>query len=176
MCRRQRLRFRVLVDRSLELTPRLTWSAVTSGAALLRRPGREVPLSKLASLVLDAAGYENRRYAMYLHRRVAAPVCFTVAAPVSNAMWPGAPFDDATPNRHIIHEEAAARVVEHPAHRVPRVPRGGRADRRGGRPAAFAAAQPPRSATAGGARRLPSRAVGGARSGAPTPAICRSAM
>ncbi|WP_030904480.1 cytochrome P450 [Streptomyces sp. NRRL F-5126] len=101
---RERLRFRVLVDRRLELTPKLTWSAVTSGAALLRAPGREAPLSKLASLVLDSATYQDRRYAMYLYRRVAAPVCFTVAALVTNALWLGAPFDDATPNRHIIHE------------------------------------------------------------------------
>ncbi|MGQ4513198.1 cytochrome P450 [Streptomyces sp. DW26H14] len=101
---RERLRFRVLVDRRLELTPKLTWSAVTSGAALLGRPGRQVPLSKLASLVLDSATFEDRRYAMYLYRRVAAPVCFTVAALVTNAVWLGAPFDDALPNRHIIHE------------------------------------------------------------------------
>ncbi|WP_329454309.1 cytochrome P450 [Streptomyces sp. NBC_01497] len=101
---RERFRFRVLVDRRLELTPKLTWSAVTSGAALLGRPGSQVPLSKLASLVLDSTTYEDRRYAMYLYRRVAAPVCFTVAALVTNAVWLGAPFDEDTPNRHIIHE------------------------------------------------------------------------
>ncbi|WP_250305079.1 cytochrome P450 [Streptomyces sp. A 4/2] len=97
-------RFRVLVDRRLELTPKLTWSAVTSGAALLRRPSHTEPLSKLATLVLDAAAYPDRRYAMYLYRRVAAPICFTVAALATNAVWLGAPFDDAVPNRHLIAE------------------------------------------------------------------------
>ncbi|MFD7918324.1 cytochrome P450 [Streptomyces sp. NPDC059740] len=100
----ERRRFRVLVDRRLELTPKLTWSAVTSGAALLPRPGAQVPLSRLAGLVLDADTYADRRYAMYLYRRVAAPVCFTVAALVTSAVWLGAPFDDTTPARHLIAE------------------------------------------------------------------------
>ncbi|WP_436844459.1 cytochrome P450 [Streptomyces canus] len=41
---------------------------------------------------------------MGIYRRAAAPVCFTVSTLVANALWLGAPFDDATPNRHIIHE------------------------------------------------------------------------
>lgn len=101
---RERLRFRVLVDRRLELTPKLTWSAVASGAALLGRPGNDVPLSKLAGLVLDSPSYGDRRYAMYLYRRVAAPVCFTVSALVTNALWLGAPFTDETSNNNIILE------------------------------------------------------------------------
>ncbi|MFJ5594682.1 cytochrome P450 [Streptomyces noursei] len=101
---RELLRFRVLVDRRLELTPKLTWSAVTSGAALLRRPDSTEPLSKLAALVLGATGFPDRRYAMYLYRRVAAPICFTVAALVTNAVWLGAPFDDSVPNRHLLAE------------------------------------------------------------------------
>ncbi len=100
----ERLRFRILVDRRLELTPKITWSAVASGAALLGRPGQSVPLSKLAALVLDSRTYDDRRYAMYLYRRVAAPVCFTVSALVTNALWLGSPFSDDTPNRNIILE------------------------------------------------------------------------
>jgi hypothetical protein len=98
------LRFRVLVDRRLELTPKITWSAVASGAAFLRPPRRDVPLSRLAALVLGSTSYADRRYAMYLYRRVAAPVCFTVSALVTNALWLGAPFADDVPNRSIILE------------------------------------------------------------------------
>jgi hypothetical protein len=101
---RERLRFRVLVDRRLELTPKLTWGAVAAGAAMLRRPGLGAPLSNLADLALTAETFSDRRYAMLLYRRVGAPVCFLVAALVTSAIWLGAPFDDDTPNRHIIHE------------------------------------------------------------------------
>lgn len=100
----ERLGMRVLVDRRLELTPKLTWSAVAAGAALFGRPGADVPLSQLAALVFEAENYAERRHAMYLYRRVAGPVCFTVAALVTNALWLGSPFDDAVSNRHIIHE------------------------------------------------------------------------
>lgn len=99
---RESLRFRVLVDRKLELTPKLTWSAVLAGAALFGNPG--TPLSNLADLVVTADGFAERRFAMYLYRRVAAPVCFTVAALVTNALWLGAPFDDRVTNRDVIHE------------------------------------------------------------------------
>ena len=101
---RERLRFRVLVDRRLELTPKLTWSAVAAGAALFAKPGPQVPLSRLASLVYDATTYDDRRYAMYLYRRVAGPVCFTVAALAINALWLGWPFGDDVPNRNILLE------------------------------------------------------------------------
>ena len=100
----ERARFRVLVDRRLELTPKLTWSAVAAGAALLGRPGEEAPLSNLAALVLEAESYADRRYALYLYRRVAAPVCFTVAALVTNALWLGSPFAEDVPDRHVLHE------------------------------------------------------------------------
>lgn len=101
---RERFRFRVLVDRRLELTPKLTWSAVASGAALFGRPGPHVPLSKLASLVFDARSYDDRRYAMYLYRRVAGPVCFTVAALATNALWLASPLDSDVSNRNILLE------------------------------------------------------------------------
>ncbi|MFJ4091344.1 cytochrome P450 [Kitasatospora sp. NPDC089913] len=97
-------RFRILVDRRLELTPKLTWMAVTAGTAMLGKPGTEIPLSNLAARVLDAETYDDRRYAMYLYRRVAGPICFTVAALVTNAVWLGAPFDDEVPNRDILLE------------------------------------------------------------------------
>jgi hypothetical protein len=101
---RERLRFRVLVDRRLELTPKLTWSAVAAGAAVFGEPGPDVPLSKLAALVYKAETYDERRFAMYLYRRVAAPVCFTVSALVTNALWLGSPFPDDVPNRDILLE------------------------------------------------------------------------
>ncbi|GGU70633.1 hypothetical protein GCM10010211_40410 [Streptomyces albospinus] len=46
-------RFRVPVDRHLDMTPKRTWSAVAPGAALLRRPRRAEPLSRLAAPVLE---------------------------------------------------------------------------------------------------------------------------
>ncbi|MFE2726497.1 cytochrome P450 [Kitasatospora sp. NPDC059327] len=101
---RESFRFRVLVDRRLELTPKLTWAAVASGTAMLGKPGSEVPLSNLAARVLNAEGYADRRYAMYLYRRVAAPICFTVSALVTNALWLGSPFDDGVSNRDVLHE------------------------------------------------------------------------
>ncbi|MFD6159938.1 cytochrome P450 [Nocardia sp. NPDC060256] len=97
-------RFRLLVDRRLELTPKLTWSAVTSGAALIGRTSQQRPLSKLATQVFQANGFRDRRYAMYLYRRVAAPVCFTVAALVTSALWLASPLDPETSNRNILLE------------------------------------------------------------------------
>ncbi|MFD5082953.1 cytochrome P450 [Kitasatospora sp. NPDC058406] len=101
---RESLRFRILVDRKLELTPKLTWMAVAAGTAMLGKPGTEIPLSHLAARVMEADSYADRRYAMYLYRRVAAPICFTVAALVTNAVWLGSPFDDDVPNRDILWE------------------------------------------------------------------------
>lgn len=101
---RERRRFRVLVDRRLELTPKLTWSAVTAGAAMFGRPDPEVALSTLARTVLEADTFAERRFAMYLYRRVAGPICFTVAALVTNAVWLGIPFDDDLPNEYILNE------------------------------------------------------------------------
>lgn len=97
-------RFRVLVDRRLELTPKLTWSAVTSGAALIGRTGSARPLSKLAEQVFRAGNLRDRRYAMYLYRRVAAPVCFTVAALVTSAVWLASPLPPEISNRNILLE------------------------------------------------------------------------
>ncbi|MFI9170051.1 cytochrome P450 [Streptomyces lincolnensis] len=98
-------RLRILMSRYLELTPKLTGSVIAVGAAL---PGWPKPgdsgLTGLAARVAEAVGYHDRRYAMGMYRRAAAPVCFTVSTLVANAVWLGAPFDNDTPNRHIIHE------------------------------------------------------------------------
>lgn len=99
-------RLRILMSRNLELTTKFTWSVIAAGAAFPRpfkaRPGAE--LTSLARMVTEATGYHNRRYAMGMYRRAAAPVCFTVSTLVANAMWLGAPFDDATSNRNILYE------------------------------------------------------------------------
>ncbi|MCX4746215.1 cytochrome P450 [Kitasatospora sp. NBC_01287] len=101
-------RLRVLMSRNLELTTVLTWSVIAAGAAL---PGRARPnagpnagRTALAGLVADATNYQDRRYAMGMYRRAAAPVCFTVSTLVANALWLGAPFDEGVSNRNIIHE------------------------------------------------------------------------
>ncbi|WP_409462393.1 cytochrome P450 [Amycolatopsis sp. GA6-003] len=101
---REQRRFRVLVDRRLELTPKITWAAVAAGAALWGRPAPEVALSTLARMVLEADSYEQRRFAMYLYRRVAGPVCFTVAALVTNALWLSSPLDDDVPTEYVLNE------------------------------------------------------------------------
>ncbi|AZM56161.1 cytochrome P450 [Streptomyces sp. WAC 01529] len=97
-------RLRVLMDRTLELTPKLTWTVIAVGAALpgALRPG--APVTEIAGLTADAANYGDRRYAMGLYRRAAAPVCFTVSTLVASAYWLGAPFDEETPNEHILYE------------------------------------------------------------------------
>ncbi|WP_371602576.1 cytochrome P450 [Streptomyces sp. NBC_01220] len=97
-------RLRVLMDRALELTPRLTWSVIAAGAALPGRLRPGAPASAIAQLTAEAENYGDRRYAMGLYRRGAAPVCFTVSTLVANALWLGSPFDDATPNRGIVYE------------------------------------------------------------------------
>ncbi|MCF3124447.1 cytochrome P450 [Streptomyces arenae] len=97
-------RLRILMDRTLELTPKLTWTVIVTGAALPGRLRPGAPVTSIAGLTANATGYNDRRYAMGLYRRAAAPVCFTVSTLVANAYWLGAPFDDATPNEHILYE------------------------------------------------------------------------
>ena len=100
----ERRRFRTLVDRRLELSPKVTWGAVFAGAALLPEPRESARHSHVARLVFSAKSYDERRHAMYLYRRVAAPVCFTVAALATNALWLAGSLDDDTPNQYILHE------------------------------------------------------------------------
>lgn len=95
-------RLRFLMDRILELTPRLTWAVITTGALLPLKTGPDA--SAIASATAAAASYQERRYAMGMYRRTAAPICFTISTLVANALWLGAPFDDAVPNRHILYE------------------------------------------------------------------------
>ncbi|MFH7334214.1 cytochrome P450 [Streptomyces sp. KHY 26] len=97
-------RLRMLMSRTLELTPKLTWSVIAVGAALPGWPRPDDRLTGLGARTAQARGYHERRYAMGMYRRAAAPVCFTVSTLVANALWLGAPFDDGTPNRNIIHE------------------------------------------------------------------------
>ncbi|MEH0580781.1 cytochrome P450 [Streptomyces sp. B21-108] len=97
-------RLKVLVDRRLEWTPKLTWTVIGVGAALPGRGGALARTSRLGACTAEAPTYGERRHAMGMYRRAAAPVCFTVAALVANALWLGAPFAPGTPNRHIIHE------------------------------------------------------------------------
>ncbi|MFJ4895997.1 cytochrome P450 [Streptomyces sp. NPDC088788] len=98
-------RLRLLMSRYLELTPKLTWSVIAVGAALPGWPrASDNGITRLAARAAEATSYQDRRYAMGMYRRAAAPVCFTVSTLVSNALWLGAPFDDAMPNRNIILE------------------------------------------------------------------------
>jgi len=95
-------RLRILMDRVLELTPKLTWATIATGAVAPVRLNPDA--SAVAKLIANAATYNDRRYAMGLYRRTAAPVCFTISTLVANALWLGSPFDDNTPNRNIIYE------------------------------------------------------------------------
>ncbi|MCX4768998.1 cytochrome P450 [Streptomyces sp. NBC_01260] len=97
-------RLRVLMDRALELTPKLTWSVIVAGAALPGRLRPGAPVSAIAGLTAEAKSYGDRRYAMGLYRRAAAPVCFTVSTLVANALWLGSPFDEETSNRNVLYE------------------------------------------------------------------------
>ncbi|UQX02354.1 cytochrome P450 [Streptomyces sp. RerS4] len=99
-------RLRILMSRNLELTPILTWSVIAAGAAIPRRKRPQRNASGISALLAEAGGYQDRRHAMGMYRRTAAPVCFTVSTLVANALWLGAPFADGVPNRHLIHESA----------------------------------------------------------------------
>ncbi|MEV7187426.1 cytochrome P450 [Kitasatospora sp. NPDC093102] len=97
-------RLRILMSRNLELTPLLTWLVISAGAALPGGPKPGDDLTELGKLTAKAANYQDRRYALGMYRRAAAPVCFTISTLVANALWLGSPFDDSTPNRNIIFE------------------------------------------------------------------------
>ncbi|KJY32483.1 cytochrome P450 [Streptomyces katrae] len=99
-------RLRILMSRNLELTPKLTWSVIAAGAAVPWRKKPGTTSSGIAGLLAEADGYHDRRHAMGIYRRAAAPVCFTVSTLVANALWLGSPFDADTPNRNILHEAA----------------------------------------------------------------------
>ncbi|MER6760971.1 MULTISPECIES: cytochrome P450 [Amycolatopsis] len=99
-------RFRMLLDRRLRLVPKITWSAVAAGAALRGRPAPEVPLSALARAALEAETFQQRRFAMCLYRRVAGPICFAVAALVTNALWLSSSEHTGLPTGYVLNEAA----------------------------------------------------------------------
>ncbi|AVQ08057.1 TPA: cytochrome P450 [Xanthomonas vasicola pv. zeae] len=96
------LRLRLLMDRMLQLTPKLTWAVIAAGAAMPFK--LQYNASALATLTAAAGSYDERRYAMGLYRRTAAPVCLSISTLVANALWLGSPFDPAVPSRHIVYE------------------------------------------------------------------------
>lgn len=96
------LRLRMLMDRTLELTPKLTWALIAVGA--LRPLALQANASALATVTAVADGYDARRFAMGLYRRTAAPVCFTISTLVANALWLGSPFDPDISSRTIVYE------------------------------------------------------------------------
>ncbi|WP_172385118.1 cytochrome P450 [Streptomyces sp. MNP-20] len=97
-------RLRVLMSRLLEIDTKVTWTTIVTGAALPRRPRPGPHLTQLANLVAEAETYQDRRYAMGMYRRAAAPVCFTVSTLVANALWLGSPFDDSASDRAVLYE------------------------------------------------------------------------
>ncbi|MDG4759657.1 cytochrome P450 [Micromonospora sp. WMMD710] len=98
------VRFQLLMNRALELTPKLTSAVIAVGAALPGWPQAAEPIGNLASVTAEAAGYRERRFAMGMYRRTAAPVCFTISTLVANALWLGAPFRPDVSNRNILWE------------------------------------------------------------------------
>ena len=97
-------RFRILMNRTLELTPKLTSVVIRAGVMTPGWPRDTASIGSLAGLTSEAAGHRNRRFAMGLYRRTAAPVCFTISTLVANALWLGAPFRDDVSNRNILYE------------------------------------------------------------------------
>jgi hypothetical protein len=95
-------RLRFLMNRILELTPKLTWSVIAATALLPFRLREQA--SATAAAVAAAPNYHERRYAMGLYRRTAAPVCFTISTLVANTLWLGSPFDPRMPSRNLIYE------------------------------------------------------------------------
>jgi len=96
----------VLVDRRLELTPKLAWSAVVAGSAILGRAGREraegrpISLRSFSRHRPTPSGETRCTSTAGRPRRCA----FTVASLVTNAVWLGAPFAEESSNRNILLE------------------------------------------------------------------------
>jgi hypothetical protein len=97
-------RFRVLMNRALELTPKLTSVVIRAGVLAPGWPRDKASIGSLAGLTSEATGHQDRRFAMGLYRRTAAPVCFTISTLVANALWLGAPFRDDVPSRAVLYE------------------------------------------------------------------------
>ena len=100
-------RMRLLLNRKLEAAHALAWTAAGAAALLPGKPGPDAPVSTLAAHAFAGAAhgsYRERLHAMGMYRRMAAPVCFTVATLVASSIWLGAPFPADVPNAHILAE------------------------------------------------------------------------
>jgi Cytochrome P450 len=109
-------RLRVLVDRRLEPAAALTRSVIAAGA-LRHGPRSDRRCTNLSVFVSAARTRAERRQAMGLYRRAAAPLCFTVSALVANALWLGSPFPEDAADSSILFE--AMRLLP-PSWRLPR--------------------------------------------------------
>lgn len=101
-------RLRLLSRRRLESSHAVSRTVLGTGALL---PGGRVAASSDASELakhtfgkLDTFGYRRKLHAMGLYRRMASPICNTVATLATNAIWLAAPFPADTPNRPILLE------------------------------------------------------------------------
>ncbi|MGC0418051.1 cytochrome P450 [Embleya sp. AB8] len=99
-------RLRLLTHRRLESPPALVPAAVRTSAIFPVGRTPRAGVSHLATLTAASAAADpaNRRHALGLYRRVAAPVCLGASALVANALWLGSPFDADASNRHILLE------------------------------------------------------------------------
>ncbi|MGW4484862.1 cytochrome P450 [Amycolatopsis sp. NPDC004368] len=97
-------RLKVLVNRNLELTPKLSLAVIAAGAALPGGPRENDPVSTVAGLAATAPDYRQRRRAMTLYRRITSTVCFTVSALVTATLWLGSPFDEDVPDEYLLNE------------------------------------------------------------------------
>jgi hypothetical protein len=101
-------RLRLLSRRKLEASHAVSRTVLGTGALL---PGGRVSLDSDASSVakhtfgkLETFRYRQKLHAMGLYRRMASPICNTVATLATNAIWLAAPFPPDTPNRDILLE------------------------------------------------------------------------
>ncbi|MBT0768155.1 cytochrome P450 [Kineosporia sp. J2-2] len=95
---------RMLTGRGMHLLPHMTWTSFGAAVAALPEPAVQREISHLAVMATGKAGYRERRHAMVLYRRLAAPVCLLISTMITSALWLGAPFDDDVPDEHILHE------------------------------------------------------------------------
>ncbi|GAB6901743.1 cytochrome P450 [Kineosporia succinea] len=97
-------RLRLLSGRGMQLLPHVTWTSFAAGVAALPQGPARSGISHLAALTTGRSGYRDRRHAMVLYRRLSVPVALLVSTMVTSALWLGAPFDDDTPDEHILLE------------------------------------------------------------------------
>ncbi|MCE0448174.1 hypothetical protein LT493_44040 [Streptomyces tricolor] len=106
--------------------PQLTWSVIAVGAALPGWPRPKAPGSPASpDQRARARGYQERRYAVGMYRRAAAPLCFTVSTP--GGLTPSGSAPRSTTACPLTHHPqgrcgCCRQVLEHPAQRLSRVP------------------------------------------------------